>query len=217
MMGWIPKSKAGHGLKVLCLGAHSDDIEIGCGATVLKLAGAFQPLELRWEVFSGEGTRADEARASAQWWMQDTEGGTVHLHDFRDGFFPAQWPEIKACFERLKEFDPDLIFTHFRNDLHQDHRIVSELTWNTFRNHSILEYEVPKYDGDLGVPNFYIPCAMETVEAKVDALMRYFESQRQKPWFTPELFYGLMRVRGMEANAESGYAEAFHSRKTVMD
>ncbi len=214
MLGWIPQMEGGRPLRILCLGAHADDIEIGCGAALLEMLKV-RPLEVRWIVYSGGRTRAEEARMSAAYWLERVSEKTVALHQFRDGFFPAERAAIKAEFEMLKDsFCPDLIFTHFRNDLHQDHRIISELTWNTFRNHSILEYEVPKYDGDLGTPNFYVPVSVETARAKTDALMKYFGSQNAKHWFCEELFLGLMRIRGMECCAPSGYAEAFHARKT---
>ena len=217
MIGWLPNLKDGRPLKVLCLGAHSDDIEIGCGGTLLKLINDFHSMEIRWEVFSGQSARADEAAASAQWWLRDAASSSINLHDFRDGFFPVRWQEIKEQFEAIKAvYEPDLVFTHFRNDLHQDHRIINELTWNTFRNHSILEYEIPKYDGDLAVPNFYVPLDSDTAKAKVEGLMCHFKTQTAKHWFSEDLFSGLMRVRGVESSAASGFAEAFHARKICM-
>ncbi len=216
MLGWIPKTEADRPLRVLCLGAHADDIEIGCGATLLQMA-AEHAVEVWWNVFSGGRARAEEAGESAAHWLASVQGKTTKFHEFRDGFFPDEWAGIKVEFEKLKEeFEPDLIFTHFRGDLHQDHRTISELTWNTFRNHSILEYEIPKYDGDLGAPNFYVPVSAATARAKADALMEFFESQCTRHWFCEELFLGLMRIRGMECCAPSGYAEAFHARKTSM-
>jgi LmbE family N-acetylglucosaminyl deacetylase len=215
MIEWIPRLDSQRPLRVLCLGAHPDDIEIGCGGALLELAGKSQPLEIRWVVFSGGRTRSKEARASAGHWLGAVPEKTIDLHDFRDGFFPDEWVGIKTVFEQLKEsFEPDLLFSHFRDDLHQDHRIVNELTWNTFRNHCILEYEIPKYDGDLGVPNFYVPVSAETATAKAGALTEFFGSQQAKHWFSEELFLGLMRIRGMEAGSPSGYAEGFHARKT---
>ncbi len=213
MLEWIPHPDTDCALRVLCLGAHSDDIEIGCGATLMRLAAGPRPVEVRWVVFGASGTRADEARASAGTWLDGVLGRQIDVHAFRDGFFPSDWSAIKEVFESLKPFSPDLVFTHCCHDLHQDHRTVNELTWNTFRNHSILEYEIPKYDGDLRTPNAYLPVPAETAQAKVAALMRHFGSQRSKHWFSEELFLGLMRIRGMECCAASGYAEGFHARK----
>jgi LmbE family N-acetylglucosaminyl deacetylase len=217
MLGWLPECKRdGRPLKVLCLGAHSDDIEIGCGGSVMKLISA-GPVDVRWVVFSGGRTRALEAAESAAHVLQTVEKPIVELHEFRDGFFPDQWAQIKEAFERLKsEYDPDLIFTHYSKDMHQDHRVICELTWNTFRNHMILEYEIPKYEGDLGNPGFYIPLSQEIADLKTKVLMDYFESQSNRHWFSEELFYGLMRIRGMECCSHSGYAEGFHVRKIRM-
>ena len=201
-------------LRILFLGAHSDDIEIGCGATMLQLASGMPAPEVRWVVFSGNETRAAEARSSAEFWLEKIAGKEIVLHDFRDGFFPDHWARIKEKFEEVKvSFDPDLIFTHCEGDRHQDHRIINELTWNTFRNHAILEYEIPKYDGDLRTPSFYIPVSVEIAESKARALVKYFNSQGSKHWFSEELFLGLMRIRGMECCSPSGYAEGFHARK----
>lgn len=202
--------------RVLCLGAHSDDIEIGCGGAVLSLAAALPGAHIQWVVFSAAGARREEALASAALF---TPAGrtTVELKDFRDGYFPAQREAIKDCFEELKtQPAPDLVLTHWSGDAHQDHRLISELTWNTFRDHWIWEYEVPKYDGDLGRPNLYVPLDRTSAEQKVEHLMAAFASQRSKRWFTPETFWGLMRLRGVECNAPSGYAEAFHVRKTLV-
>lgn len=205
-------------LRVLCLGAHSDDIEIGCGASLLQLCTAERPLDVRWVVFSGSRSRSDEARSSAAFWLDTAHSKNIDLHDFRDGFFPNEWAKIKETFEAIKEtFEPDLIFTHARDDLHQDHQIINQLTWNTFRNHFILEYEIPKYDGDMGIPNFFIPVQEQSAKAKAAALMKYFGSQRKKHWFCEELFLGLMRIRGMESCSTSGYAEGFYARKACME
>jgi LmbE family N-acetylglucosaminyl deacetylase len=202
-------------LRVLALGCHSDDIEIGAGGVLLRLREAHPRLEVRWVVFSAPGQRAQEARASAE----DLLGGTaeVEVHAFRDGYFPYDGAQVKDVFESLKAGPvPDLILTHHRQDLHQDHRLVCELTWNTFRDHLVLEYEIPKYDGDLSRPNVFVPLTAAQVARKVDVLMEHFGSQRDKHWFTPELFTGLMRVRGMECRSPTGYAEAFHGRKLVL-
>ncbi|HSR88604.1 MAG TPA: PIG-L deacetylase family protein [Pontiella sp.] len=205
-------------LRMLCLGAHSDDIEIGCGGTLLELAGAEQALNVRWVVFSGHRERSDEAQRSADLWLRDVDRKKVELHGFRDGFFPSEWASIKEIFEQIKtSFEPDIIFTHCAGDLHQDHRIINELTWNTFRNHLILEYEIPKYDGDLRTPNCYFPLSMEAAKAKARALIQVFESQSAKHWFDEELFLGLMRIRGVESCAPSGYAEAYYTRKTCLN
>lgn len=216
-MNLVPEIENDRPLRLLCLGAHSDDIEIGCGGALLQLIGAGRACEIRWEVFSGSHSRAEEARDSARFWLDAVGIKEVVLHDFRDGFFPDEWARIKEQFECIKaSFNPDLIFTHCAGDLHQDHRIMNELTWNTFRNHSILEYEIPKYDGDLRTPNVYIPVSEEIAKAKSSALMKYFNSQGSKHWFCEELFLGLMRIRGVECCSQSGYAEGFHAKKTVL-
>jgi LmbE family N-acetylglucosaminyl deacetylase len=203
--------------KVLCLGAHCDDIEIGCGGTILALA-AQRALECHWVVFSGAGgPREREARVGARRFLRAARETKVVVHAFRDGYFPVMFGDIKERFEAIKsEISPDLVFTHYRDDRHQDHRVVSDLTWNTFRNHCILEYEIPKYDGDLGRPNLYAPLTPATVAEKVRHLMTTFGSQRTKQWFTPDTFRGIMRLRGIESGAPEGYAEAFHGRKLLL-
>jgi LmbE family N-acetylglucosaminyl deacetylase len=217
MLQWKPAPETDRPLRILCLGAHSDDIEIGCGASMLQLIGSNPSPEVRWVVFSGDRSRAGEARASADYWLNGVGAKQIDLHTFRDGFFPDAWAAIKEEFEKLKHaFEPDLIFTHFRHDLHQDHRIVHELTWNTFRSHCIVEYEVPKYDGDLDSTNAYIPVTEESAKAKATALMKFFGTQSNKHWFSEELFLGLMRIRGMECCAPSGYAEGFYTRKACL-
>jgi len=210
--------RAGEGpLRVLCLGAHSDDIEIGCGGTLLELGRRRLGVEYTWVVFCAPGKRGEEARLGAERFA----GGhptNLHLRDFRDGFLPYTGCQVKEYFEELKiTVDPDVVFTHWHGDAHQDHRLVSELTWNTFRNHLVLEYEIPKYDGDLGRPSVFVALEAENCRKKVEGLCDVFESQRCKPWFTRETFLGLMRLRGMECNARSGYAEAFHARKLLVD
>jgi len=207
---------SGERLSVLCLGAHSDDIEIGAGATILGWIDRGVRLDVHWAVLSAIGPRADEARASAQQFLGNAARAVIDLAAFKDGFFPHQGADIKIWFEALqKRTSPDVILAHWRHDAHQDHREVSELTWNTFRNHLILEYEIPKYDGDLGRPNFFVPLESPLHETKVNHLLEAFESQRSKPWFDRETFLGLMRIRGMESNSPSGYAEAFHARKII--
>lgn len=218
MLEWTPNLDRKQPLRILCLGAHSDDIEIGCGGTLLQFAASGRPLDVRWIVFSGNHARAGEARGSAGHWLAGVGAKQVDLHAFRDGFFPDDWAAIKEVFEQLKgSFDPDIVFSHARNDLHQDHRIINELTWNTFRNHAVLEYEIPKYDGDLGTPNFYFPLSEKAAKDKVSALMKFFGSQANKHWFCEELFLGLMRIRGMESCSPSGYAEGFYARKACLD
>jgi LmbE family N-acetylglucosaminyl deacetylase len=203
--------------RVLCLGAHSDDIEIGCGGTVLRMIEQSKSIEFYWLVLSSNPTRAKEAERSANAFLGGARHKTVVVKSFRDGFLPYIGAPVKETFEEIKTiFVPDVIFTHFRQDLHQDHRMVCELTWNTFRNHFILEYEVPKYDADLRSPNFFVPLSDRQARKKVNALMRYFATQRNKQWFSEDLFYGLMRLRATEAASPTRYAEAFHCRKVLL-
>lgn len=205
------------GRRILCLGAHSDDIEIGCGGAVLSLLDRNQDLDVYWMVFSANPERADEARRSAQAFLQRARRAEIVVADYRDGFFPYQGAAIKETFEKLKrEFTPDLVFTHYRDDRHQDHRQISDLTWNTFRDHLILEYEIPKYDGDLGVPNVFIPLDEATCKRKAQLLLESFESQRNKHWFDEQTFLSILRLRGMEANSPTRFAEAFYGRKLSM-
>jgi LmbE family N-acetylglucosaminyl deacetylase len=200
--------------RVLALGCHSDDIEIGCGATLLALTRARADVGVTWVVFAADGDRAGEARASAARFLGAAAHADVVVHGFRDGFFPYVGGEVKEVFEQLKAtVDPQVILTHTRFDLHQDHRLVCELTWNTFRDHLILEYEVPKYDGDLGTPNLFVPISRELAEEKAHLVSDAFPTQSEKHWFEPEVFLGLMRLRGMESRSPSGYAEAFTCRK----
>src|SRR5208337_3857520 len=198
-------------LEILCLGAHSDDIEIGCGGTILRLARQYPGCVFHWVVFSAPGVRENEARRAADLFAGVAALRGPLLKSFPDGFMPFVGAELKVVFEELKNgVSPDLIFTHYGKDAHQDHRQVSELTWSTFRDHLILEYEVPKYDGDLGQPNLFIPLEPDQCEKKVQYLMEAFDSQRSKRWFQKETFLSLMRLRGMECNAPSGYAESFY-------
>lgn len=216
MMSLGLTKKGSEPLTILCLGAHSDDIEIGCGATLLQLKGLCGKLRFHWIVFSATGTRGPEA-AKASELITGSCDKKIVLKEYRDGFLPYNGGAVKDEFEQMKaEVDPDVIFTHWQGDSHQDHRLISELTWNTFRNHLILEYEIPKYDGDLGRPNVFVPLEKAICEEKVDNLFAAFESQRAKPWFDRETFFGLMRIRGMESNSPSGYAEAFYCRKMVV-
>jgi LmbE family N-acetylglucosaminyl deacetylase len=204
----------GDWLSVLCLGAHSDDIEIGAGATLLSMQERGVRLDVHWCVLSGIGERESEARASASDFLSAAQRCQIEVMSFRDGFFPEQGEAIKSWFESLRErVDPDLIFTHRRGDAHQDHRHVCRLTWNTFRDHCILEYEIPKWDGDMGQPNLYVPISAGALKRKIDLLLRHFGSQRSKQWFDSETFLGLARLRGMECRAPERYAEAFVGRK----
>jgi LmbE family N-acetylglucosaminyl deacetylase len=207
----------GRAARVLAIGCHADDVEIGCGGTLLALIEARPELDVTWLVLGAAGERAAEARASAAAFLAAAASSKVIVEGFRDGFFPYLGPTVKERFEELKgEVSPDLILTHAGIDLHQDHRLVSELTWNTFRDHAILEYEVPKWDADLAAPNVYVPLSDEIVARKVELLLEHFPSQRDKHWFTDDLFRSLMRLRGMEANSPSRYAEAFRCRKLVL-
>jgi len=201
---------------VLCLGAHADDIEIGCGGTVLRFCETIPNVKFYWVVFSASGKRCQEAINAAELFTCGHEKQVI-IKQYRDGFLPYSGGEVKDFFEEMKsQVTPDLILTHWQGDAHQDHRLISELTWNTFRNHLILEYEIPKYDGDLGRPNVFVPLDVALSERKATYLLEAFESQRSKPWFTRETFSGLMRIRGMESNSPSGYAEAFHARKLTI-
>jgi LmbE family N-acetylglucosaminyl deacetylase len=202
-------------LRLLCLGAHADDIEIGCGGTLLRLIAEHPKSRVDWVVFSGEGARQAEAEASARDFLEGAADRSVRVLDFRDGFFPSQWAEIKEAFERLKtELDPTLVLTHWKADAHQDHRTLAELTWNTWRRHLVLEYEIPKMEGDIGNPGLLVPLDEGVVRHKIDLLMRHFGTQRSKTWFSEETFRALLRLRGVNAGAD--WAEAFHCRRLVV-
>ncbi len=204
-------------LEVLCLGAHADDIEIGCGGTVLQLLDSGQPVAINWVVFSGEGERQREALESSEIFLARAKTKNVAVMAFRDGFFPYEGGAIKEEFEALKQrVAPDVIFTHYRSDLHQDHRMISELTWNTFREHLIFEYEIPKYDGDLGSPNVFVDLEAELRQRKVETIVRVFRSQTGRRWFGDHVFEALLRLRGMECAASDGYAEGFYCRKALL-
>jgi LmbE family N-acetylglucosaminyl deacetylase len=203
-------------LSLLCLGAHSDDIEIGCGGALLYLKATVPQVKFHWLVFSASGTRGHEAAKAAEMFTSGCEKEIV-LKDYRDGFLPYGGGELKDFFEEIKgRVNPDLILTHWHGDAHQDHRFLAELTWNTFRDHLILEYEIPKYDGDVGRPSVFVPLDRELYQTKIEYVMEAFQSQRTKRWFQQETFLALMRLRGMECNAPSGYAEAFHCRKLTL-
>ena len=204
-------------LQILCLGCHSDDIEIGCGGAILQLGEQYPDSDFHWVVFSAIGVREAEAKRAAELFVGASRLKSALLKTFPDGFMPFVGAEVKSMFEELKQkISPDVIFTHNRKDAHQDHRLIAELTWNTFRDHLILEYEIPKYDGDMGQPCVFVPLEMDVCQKKVRYIMEAFQSQRHKRWFQPETFFSLMRLRGMECNAASGYAEAFYCRKLVI-
>ena len=213
-LGFDNKSNSTY--KVLCLGSHCDDIEIGCGGTILKLVERFKKIIFYWVILSSDKERANEAFESANIFLKNAEAKEIVIKNFRENFFPYVGTEIKEFFNQLKqEFTPDIIFTHYRNDLHQDHRIISELTWNTFRDHFILEYEIPKYDGDLGSPNFFIHLNESLCHRKIKYIQNTFKTQKENYWFTEETFLSILRLRGIESNALGKYAEAFYCRKMV--
>jgi LmbE family N-acetylglucosaminyl deacetylase len=204
-------------LQVLCLGAHSDDIEIGCGGTILQLLSGYSNVDVRWIVFSSNAEREREARASADLFLKKAKRKKVIVRRFRDGFFPYDGAKIKESLEKMsKDLNPDLIFTHYRDDRHQDHRVVSDLTWNTFRRHLILEYEIPKYDGDMGSPNWFVPLKPKVCERKIKYICEMFKTQQVKGWLTEDTFLALMRLRGVECQAAEKYAEAFYCRKLTL-
>ncbi len=198
---------------ILCIGAHSDDIEIGAGATLLRLIRENPEMRVVWVVLAAAGVRGEEARASAEAFLDGAGASTLVLEGFQDSYFPRDWAAIKQCFDGLRAHAPDLILTHYGQDLHQDHRLVSEFTWNTFRDHMIFEYEIPKYDGGLGSPNVFAPASIADADRKIDLLARKFPSQAGKHWFDDLTFRGLMRLRGLECCAPEGLAEAFYARK----
>lgn len=204
-------------LRLLCLGAHADDIEIGCGGTVLRLTEEVPDISVRWVVFTGSEARTREASNSAGDFLAAVTDRTVSVHDFRDGFLPYEGTQVKQAFEQLKrDYDPGLILTHYTGDAHQDHRLIAELTYNTFRDHLILEYEIPKHDGDLGNPNVFMPLSEMQARRKAAALLRHFASQLQRRWFTEDTFLAMMRLRGAFSNAPGGFAEGFYCRKALL-
>ncbi|HHH50210.1 MAG TPA: PIG-L family deacetylase [Saprospiraceae bacterium] len=210
------EQQEGAGLKILCLGAHCDDIEIGCGGTLLKMIEAGKVAQIKWIVFASNEERKKEAIASAEAFLINVSNKEITVLNYRDAFLNFSALAIKEFYELIKKtFDPDLIFTHYRNDRHQDHRLISDLTWNTFRSHLILEYEIPKYDGDLGIPNSFFHLTEAIAKRKVNIMLEKFQSQKNKHWFDQETFLSLMRIRGMEAACLTKYAEAFHMRKVV--
>jgi LmbE family N-acetylglucosaminyl deacetylase len=205
-------------LNILCIGAHADDIEIGCGGTILKLLHTHPGSRVVWVVLTARGSRRKEAVKSAAAFLRGAESTKLITKSFRESYLPYQGKEVKEYFDTLPQvIDPDLIFTHYRHDLHQDHRVVCELTWNTYRRHQILEYEIPKYDGDLGQPNLFVSLSDEIVESKARLLMEGFATQRSKQWFTEDTFFSLLRIRGIESPKSTKYAEAFYARKVVLE
>jgi LmbE family N-acetylglucosaminyl deacetylase len=205
-------------VRILCLGAHCDDIDIGCGGTLLSILERHQRCQVTWVVMGSTPVRERELRASARQFLRRAASVNVIVHRFRDGFFPAHYLQIKEVVESLKKLpDPDLVFTHQRDEWHQDHRLVAELTWNTFRKHLILEYEIPKYEGGLTTPSAYVPLTRAQVERKISILWRCYRSQHAKPWFTADTFRALLRLRGLESGGDSGWAEGFHTRKLLLE
>ena len=202
--------------KILCLGAHSDDIEIGCGGTILRFIEEVPKAQFRWIVFSGNKIRNKEALHSASIFLNKIQTKQIVVHNFRESYFPFIGDKIKDCFEEIKkDFSPDIILTHYLRDAHQDHELISKLTWNTFRNHFIMEYEIPKYEGDLCTPNFFVHLDKSFVQRKIDYLYEAFQTQKKKMWFSEESFRSLMRLRGLESNSLTTYSEAFYCRKMV--
>ena len=207
---------ANQNLNILCIGAHSDDIEIGCGGTLLQLFSDY-PVKVTWVVLGASGNRNVEAENSAAEFLHNVSDAKVLISEFRNSYFPSQGQEIKEYIESIKgQCSPDLIFTHYRNDLHQDHRLVSEFTWNAFRDHNIYEYEIPKYDGDLGSPNTFFSLTRDECQTKIDLIMKHFVSQTERSWFTAETFWAMLRIRGIECNSPSGFAESHYIRKQII-
>ena len=202
-------------VKILCLGAHSDDIEIGCGGTILKLIDYYNDMDIKWIIFSAANERKLEANSSANLFLKGTINKDIIIKDFRESYFPYNGSIIKDYFEDIKQYNPDVIITHYKYDAHQDHRIISELTYNTFRNKLIIEYEIPKYDGDIGSPNLYITLSKILCEKKINYIINSFNTQKEKEWFTGDTFWSLLRLRGIESGFSNQYAEAFYCRKMV--
>ena len=202
---------------ILFLGAHCDDIEIGCGGTAMQLARRYPRARFVWVTLSSDAERAAETRAAAKRLLQDAREHDIRVEAHRGSYFPSCYAELKDYFEGLKALKPDVVFTHFRNDLHQDHRVTNELTWNAFRNHLVLEYEIPKFDGDLGVPNVFVPLTRAELQRKCDVVTECFPSQAGKTWFSRDTFEAIARLRGIECNAPEGFAEAFYGRKLCIN
>jgi len=203
--------------RILCLGAHSDDIEIGCGGTILRWLEEDPGLEFYWVVLSSNPERKKEASRSAELFLKGAKKKTIVVESFRDGFFPYQGAEIKQYFEGFKKrFSPDIVLTHYRDDRHQDHRVVSDLTWNTFRREFVLEYEIPKYDGDFGQPNLFVPLSESVCRRKIRHILDVFQTQRVKDWLTEDTLRAILRLRGVECHATEKWAEAFYCRKMIL-
>jgi LmbE family N-acetylglucosaminyl deacetylase len=203
--------------KILCLGAHPDDLEIGCGGTILRIIDEVPEATFSWIVFSGTESRRKEGLKSADMFLNKTDNKRIIFEEFRDSYFPFMGDRIKDYFEKLKkEFSPDIILTHYSKDAHQDHSLISKLTWNTFRNHLILEYEIPKYDGDLGIPNLYVSLSESYVLRKLEILNDAFKTQKEKRWFDDDVFRSLLRLRGAECNSQSRFAEGYYCKKIVL-
>lgn len=204
-------------LKFLCLGAHSDDIEIGCGGTILRLNEELPKSEFKWVVFSGNGDRKNEAMQSASTFLKKVKSKEINIYDFKESYFPYIGAKIKDNFEKLKnEFNPDIIFTHYLYDAHQDHKLISHLTWNTYRDQVIFEYEIPKYEGDLKTPNVYVTLDELIVKKKINYLIKFFQTQRKKSWFSEETFRSILKIRAIESGCSNEYAEGFHCRKMIL-
>jgi LmbE family N-acetylglucosaminyl deacetylase len=217
MISLTPTRHPAGPLTVLCLGAHADDIEIGCSGTLLKLIEQYPKIVVHWIVFSATSPRAREAKRSAGIFLQGAAGKKVVIKSFRDSYFPFMGDRIKKFVAQLaRQVSPDLVFTHYRNDLHQDHRLLAELTLNAFRNHLILEYEIPKYDGDMGAPNAYVHLTKSMAHRKVRLICEQFQTQKAKPWFSEDTFLALLRLRGVESNSPGKYAEAFYCHKAIV-
>ncbi len=202
---------------ILCIGAHCDDIEIGCGGTLATWARCYPQARFIWAVFAATGPRGEETRTAARALLGSAARLDFEMREFRDSYFPAQFAEIKEAVEQLgRRATPDVVLTHHAQDRHQDHRLLSELTWNVFRNQLVLEYEIPKFEGDLGQPNVYVPLSADLARHKVETLLKSFPSQASRDWFTADTFTAVMRLRGIECRSPSGLAEAFHGRKLVV-
>lgn len=204
------------GLRILLLGAHCDDIEIGCGGTIMRLVKEYKVQAVKWVVFTSNSLRREEAKECADVFLDSVASKEVLVHDLRDGHLPFFGADVKKLFEDLKAFNPDVIFTHARHDRHQDHKLLAEMTWNTFRDHTIIEYEIPKYEGDLGHPNVFVTIPAPLAQLKADNIVNGYRSQAGKQWFDRETFLSLMRIRGVEAASPTKYAEGFYVSKMVV-
>lgn len=201
-------------LTVLAVGAHSDDVEIGSGGTLLTLAAALPEVRAHVVVLSATPTRAGEAQAGARRFLP---GGRVdvEVHDLPDGRYPGHWAGLKDRLEELaRRVRPDLILAPRLDDAHQDHRTVARLVRTVWRDHLVLGYEIPKYDGDLPRPNLYVPLTAEVLQEKLRLLRTCFPSQADRDWFDDEVFRGLARLRGVESRCR--YAEGFEVTKLVL-